>query len=184
MLHSMVILVLIVCVTRTLTNGRPTGRCRGSIREAGCTPASVFVKKLKTEMLGNPPPAMVFIMTDDWRSVAETQSALRQAAMPNTRTVALGGPERRGRGRHRLCREGIETNQSLCSQDALNHDPMAGAGSLSSLGTFVEFWAELEIVAEADVAVVGHSSNVGRLIEAIRTKAPAAVSVDIAWNPN
>jgi hypothetical protein len=61
---------------------------------------------------------------------------------------------------------------------------MAGAGSLSSLGTFVEFWAELEIVAEADVAVVGHSSNVGRLIEAIRTKAPAAVSVDIAWNPN
>jgi hypothetical protein len=42
-------------------------------------------------------------------------------------------------------------------------------------------------VAEATLAIVGHSSNVGRFIEVIRQPEddlPAAISVDIPWNPN
>eukprot|EP00038_Savillea_parva_P031451 m.86731 g.86731 ORF g.86731 m.86731 type:complete len:381 (-) comp9675_c0_seq1:1412-2554(-) len=158
-------------------------KCRGSIREAGCTSASVFVQRLKQTLGKRPPPNAVLVMSDDWRTVKETQLALDKS-LPGPRVVSLAGPNRKGRGVARLCREGVERRPELCGSDALKDDPMAGRGGLSSLGTFVEFWAEMELVAEADYVVVGHSSNVGRLVEVLRTREPMAVSVDVDWHPN
>lgn len=158
-------------------------RCRGSIREAGCTAASVFVRKLQHALGDADKPKAIVVMTDDWNAVVETQNVVAKT-MPGVRVVSLANPKRRGRGRSRLCREGIETKAEVCAKTALSEDPMAGSGRLSALGTFAELWAELELIAEASVAVVGHSSNVGRLVEVLRDNLAPAISVDIGWNPN
>eukprot|EP00035_Acanthoeca_spectabilis_P032749 m.20189 g.20189 ORF g.20189 m.20189 type:complete len:379 (-) comp5544_c0_seq1:359-1495(-) len=158
-------------------------KCRGSIREAGCTAASVFVRKLQHALGDADKPKAIVVMTDDWNAVVETQNVVAKT-MPGVRVVSLANPKRRGRGRSRLCREGIETKAEVCAKTALSEDPMAGSGRLSALGTFAELWAELELIAEASVAVVGHSSNVGRLVEVLRDNLAPAISVDIGWNPN
>ena len=79
------------------------------MREAGCTSANVFGKRLVDAFrIHNVSLSAIFVMTDDWRTVRETRAAVaHEKSLVGVRVVSLAGADRRGRGLARLCREKV-----------------------------------------------------------------------------